>query len=188
MYRPSRRTKETKKEKEKRGGMSREENLAMYDDMLYGMGARQSDDGQRILAQQRSIDTAQDIQILYIDYLDHLRENAERGIDIIPDVEGFCSYIGISRRKLRELEGKTDFSYQISRIKTSIASAQKLIGMKGGIPPLVLAMNFNNNFDYLSSVNSLEIRQNSAENGLPGKDEILKSLPVIQEEENEAEE
>ena len=187
MYRPSRRTKAEKKEERKKGGMSREESLMMYDDMLRGIGRGESDDGQTVISKPRTIETKEDIQLLYIDYLEHLREAAERGVEIIPDIEGFCAFAGISRRKWRSLMGQSDFSSLTDVVNTSIASAQKQIGMKGGIPPLVLAMNFNNNFDYLSSVNSLEIRQNSAENGLPNKDEILKSLPVIQDEENEAE-
>lgn len=85
------------------------------------------------------------------------------------------------------MEGKKDFSSLISRISTSIAANQKQLGMRGIIPPLVLAMNFNNNFDYLSNVSALEIRQNAQETGLPSKSDILASLPVSQEQENRPE-
>jgi hypothetical protein len=58
--------------------------------------------------------------------------------------------------------------------------------MRGIIPPLVLAMNFNNNFDYLSNVSTLEIRQNAQENGLPSKSDILASLPIDQNQGKQA--
>jgi hypothetical protein len=73
-------------------------------------------------------------------------------------------------------------------VNTSIAGIQKQYGLKGIIPPLVLAMNFNNNFGYLSNVSALEIRQNAQENGLPSKSDILASLPVSQDQEKEPQE
>ena len=187
MYRPARRRKEPKQEKEAKKGLTREERLSLYDSMLYGIGARQTEEGERILARNRQIESPEDLKLLFIDYIDHLREQAEREIDIIPDVEGFCTYIGISRAKWKDLQGKKDFSSLISRISTSIAANQKQLGMRGIIPPLVLAMNFNNNFDYLSNVSTLEIRQNAQENGLPSKSDILASLPIDQEQENRPE-
>jgi hypothetical protein len=58
--------------------------------------------------------------------------------------------------------------------------------MRGIIPPLVLAMNFNNNFGYLSNVSALEIRQNAQETGLPSKTDILASLPIDQDQGKQA--
>ena len=188
MYRPARRRKEPKQEKEAKKGLSREENIALFNDMLYGIGAREGPEGERIIEQAKEIQTADDLQLLFIDYIEHLRDQVEKGIEIIPDIEGFCSFAGISRRKYRELQGKKDFSSLISRISTSIAASQKQFGMRGIIPPLVLAMNFNNNFDYLSNVSTLEIRQNAQETGLPTKSDILASLPIDQEQEKEPEE
>jgi len=188
MYRPARRQKEPKKEKEGKKGLTREENIALFNDMLYGIGAREGPEGERIVEKAREIQTADDLQLLYIDYIEHLRDQAGRGVDIIPDIEGFCSFAGISRRKYRELEGKNDFSALISRISTSIAATQKQYGMRGIIPPLVLAMNFNNNFDYLSNVSTLEIRQNAQNDCLPSKSDILASLPIDQDQTKEPEE
>ena len=181
MYRPARRRKEPKQEKEVKKGLTREENIALFNDMLYGIGAREGPDGERIIEKAREIHSADDLQLLFIDYIEHLRDQVERGVEIIPDVEGFCSFAGISRRKYREMEGKKDFSSLISRISTSIAASQKQFGMRGVIPPLVLAMNFNNNFGYLSNVSTLEIRQNAQETGLPSKSDILASLPIDQD-------
>ena len=182
MYRPARRRKEPKQEKEAKKGLSREENIALFNDMLYGIGAREGQEGERVIEKAREIQTADDLQLIFIDYIEHLRDQTEKGIEIIPDIEGFCSFAGISRRKYRELEGKKDFSSLISRISTSIAANQKQLGMRGIIPPLVLAMNFNNNFGYLSNVSALEIRQNAQETGLPSKSDILASLPIDQDQ------
>lgn len=181
MYRPSRRQKEPKKEKEGKKGLTRDESIALFNDMLYGIGCREGSEGEKVIEKGREIQEADDLQLLFIDYIEHLREMAERDIDIIPDVEGFCSFAGISRRKYRELEAKKDFSTLISRINTAIAASQKQMGMKGIIPPIVLAMNFNNNFDYLSTVNSLEIRQNTQNIDLPSKKDILAALPIDQD-------
>ena len=187
MYRPARRRKEPKQEKEAKKGLTREERLSLYDSMLYGIGARQTEEGERILARNRQIESPEDLKLLFIDYIDHLREQAEREIDIIPDVEGFCTYIGISRAKWKDLQGKKDFSGLVETINTSISGTQKQYGLKGIIPPLVLAMTFNNNFGYLSNVSTLEIRQNAQETGLPSKTDILASLPIDQEQENRPE-
>ena len=184
MYRPARRRKEPKQEKEVKKGLTREERLSLYDSMLYGIGARQTEDGERVIARNRQIESPEELKLLFIDYIDHLREQAEREIDIIPDIEGFCTYIGISRAKWKELQGKKDFSALTEVVNTSIAGIQKQYGLKGVIPPLVLAMNFNNNFGYLSNVSTLEIRQNAQNDSLPSKSDILASLPIDQDHEN----
>ncbi len=182
MYRPARRQKEPKKEKEGKKGLTREERLSLYDSMLYGIGAREAETGERVIARNREIESPEDLKLLFIDYIDHLKSQAEREIDIIPDIEGFCTYIGISRQKWKDLKGKKDFSGLVEIINTSISGTQKQYGLKGIIPPLVLAMNFNNNFGYLSNVSALEIRQNAQETGLPSKSDILASLPIGQDQ------
>jgi len=188
MYRPARRQKEPKKEKEGKKGLSKEERLSLYDSMLYGIGARETEDGERVISRNREIESPEDLKLLFIDYIDHLREQAEREIDIIPDIEGFCTYIGISRAKWKDLQGKKNFSALTEVVNTSIAGIQKQYGLKGIIPPLVLAMNFNNNFGYLSNVSALEIRQNAQNDCLPTKSDILASLPIDQDQTKEPEE
>ena len=122
MYRPARRRKEPKQEKEVKKGLTREENIALFNDMLYGIGARQTEDGDRVIARNRQIESPEDLKLLFIDYIDHLKSQAERDIDIIPDIEGFCTYIGISRQKWKDLKGKKDFSGLVEIINTSISS------------------------------------------------------------------
>ena len=57
MYRPARRRKEPKQEKEVKKGLTREEKLSLYDSMLYGIGARQTEDGERVIARNRQIES-----------------------------------------------------------------------------------------------------------------------------------
>lgn len=78
MYRPARRRKEPKQEKEAKKGLSREENIALFNDMLYGIGAREGPEGERIIEQAREIQEPEDLQLLFIDYIEHLRDRQRR--------------------------------------------------------------------------------------------------------------
>jgi len=84
-------------------------------------------------------------------YWQYLRDSYQNGAKIIPDVEGACSYLGISRKLLNkwERDNYRDFTETIIDLKNKIATAKKQLGLKGKIPPLVLALDMNNNHDYV---------------------------------------
>lgn len=84
-------------------------------------------------------------------YWHYLQDSYANGAKIIPDVEGACCYLGISRTLINkwERENYRDFAETIIDLKNKIATAKKQLGLKGRIPPLVLAMDMNNNHGYV---------------------------------------
>lgn len=112
----------------------------------------------------------------YMQYISDTFDNT--GVELIPDVEGFCAFAGISRDTLNqwELNRPPEFSDVIKCLKTSIASYKKQLGMQGRIPPIVLALDFNNNHGYIQQ-QSIDIRTNNRVDELPTAADIVKKLP-----------
>lgn len=85
------------------------------------------------------------------DYFDYLADCVEDKVFLIPDIEGFCVFIGIDRLTLGEWERKRGqtWSYAIQNIKNQIAAVKKQLALTGKIPPMVFAIDFNNNHGYI---------------------------------------
>lgn len=112
----------------------------------------------------------------YVNYIDEVREG--EGVELIPDVEGLCCYIGISRDTLFEWERSRgpEFSDVISRVRTAIASYKKQLGFNGKIPAVVMAIDFNNNHGYVQS-QTIDIKASHKLEGLPSAEDISRKLP-----------
>lgn len=111
------------------------------------------------------------------DYFTYLNDTYEQtGVELIPDIEGFCSYAGIYRSLLFEWETSkpAEYSNIIKQLKNTIAAYKKQLGMNGRIPPIVLAMDFNNNHGYVQQ-QQINMQVRPAE--LPTVDDIRKKLP-----------
>lgn len=95
-------------------------------------------------------ETVDQLQDAIMRYWDYLMAANDAAIQLIPDVEGLCSYIGVNRSTLLswEREDYRGFAETIKQAKNDIAACKKQIGMRGGIPPIVMAMDFNNNHGY----------------------------------------
>ena len=113
----------------------------------------------------------------YIQYINDTYENT--GVDLIPDIEGLCAFIGISRDTLNTWEYERDKAYSdyIKNVKNEIAAYKKQLGLKGKIPPIVLAMDFNNNHGYIQQ-NTLEVRHKTVLEELPTVDNIRDRIPT----------
>jgi transcriptional regulator with XRE-family HTH domain len=98
----------------------------------------------------KDYDTVEDLENEIIAYWDYLMEQNENGITLIPDVEGLAAFLGVTRNTLNNWENKNrnGFAETVAQAKNAIAAAKKQIGLRGYIPPLVLAMDFNNNHGY----------------------------------------
>ena len=96
-------------------------------------------------------DTVEDLENGIIAYWDYLSKANQNEIALIPDVEGLCAFLGIDRRTLLiwEREDVRGFAATIAQAKNDIAACKKQIGMKGHIPPIIMAMDFNNNHGYV---------------------------------------
>lgn len=112
-------------------------------------------------------------------YIDYIEGKALDGVRLIPDIEGFCCFAGISRDTLNDWERTRpgEYSDTIKRFKTSIAAYKKQLALAGKIPPIVFATDFNNNHGY-TQVSKYEITATRKLEELPQKADILRRLPV----------
>lgn len=112
-------------------------------------------------------------------YIDYIEGRAAEGVRLIPDIEGFCAFAGISRDTLNDWERTRpgEYSDTIKRLKNAIAAYKKQLAMAGKIPPIVFATDFNNNHGY-TQVQKLEVTAAKKLDELPEKSDILKRLPV----------
>ncbi len=111
------------------------------------------------------------------DYFNYISDTYDQtGVELIPDIEGFCSYAGIYRATLFDWENTRpkEYSDVIKQLKNTIAAYKKQLGFSGRIPPIVMAMDFNNNHGYVQQQN-INISARPAE--LPSVDDIRKKLP-----------
>lgn len=83
-------------------------------------------------------------------YLEYIRDANNDGVKVIPDIEGLCSYMGISRTALFDWQTSRPGSYSnaIKSVLNFMASFKKQLALKGKIPPLTFATDFNNNHGY----------------------------------------
>ena len=96
-------------------------------------------------------ETVEDLENGIIAYWDYLSKANLKELALIPDLEGLCAFLGISRKCLNnwERDDVRGFAATIEQAKNDIAACKKQIGLQGKIPPLVMAMDFNNNHGYV---------------------------------------
>lgn len=96
-------------------------------------------------------ESLQDFMQMAQDYFNYLADCVEDKVFLIPDIEGFCVFLGIDRQTLAAWEksrGAT-WSDAIQTIKNQIAAVKKQLALTGKIPPMVFAIDFNNNHGYV---------------------------------------
>lgn len=83
-------------------------------------------------------------------YMKYVQDANLDGMKLIPDIEGLCAYMNISRETLNTWERTRSARYSdaIKMVKNQIAYAKKQLALKGKIPPIVFATDFNNNHGY----------------------------------------
>lgn len=84
------------------------------------------------------------------DYFDYLSDRLKIGVKLIPDVEGLAMFMGISRETLRTwtISRSPTYSATIKSATNSIMAVKKHLAQTGCIPPMVFAIDANNNHDY----------------------------------------
>ena len=98
----------------------------------------------------RKYENVEDFFTVVDDYFQYIREANKKDIRLIPDLEGLCAFMAISRETLNAWETTRDQRYSdaIKMVKNQIAFCKKQLALKGKIPPLVFATDFNNNHGY----------------------------------------
>lgn len=95
-------------------------------------------------------ENVEELQSAIIGYWAYLEKAANDGIPVMADVEGMCAFIEVSRKTLTQWERDDykGFRATIEQAKNDIAAVKKQLGQQGKIPPLVMAMDMNNNHGY----------------------------------------
>ena len=157
-----------------------EKTVALCDMFLDGFLERKDPEGieKRGPGQPKKLPRVEDFIDAVERYINYIKDRAEEGVRLIPDIEGFCGFVGISRDSLNDWERSRpgEYSDTIKRFKTNIAAYKKQLAFSGKIPPIVFATDFNNNHGYVQQ-QTLEIQAPKKLDTLPSKDEIVKKLP-----------
>lgn len=95
-------------------------------------------------------ETVEELREAIVRYWDYLEDANRNGTPLIPDVEGLATFLDVTRRTLIEWErsDRPGFAETVSQAKNDIAACKKQLGQQGRIPPIVMAMDFNNNHNY----------------------------------------
>lgn len=144
---------------------------------------------QRKNGRPRKIETVEEFTEIVERYINYIETKNDEGARLIPDIEGFCCFAGIARDTLNDWEKtrSSEYSAAIKRFKNAVAAYKKQLGLAGAIPPIVLAMDFNNNHGYTQQ-QTVEIQASRPLDSLPEKDDIIRRVTTkrLENEENAA--
>lgn len=123
-----------------------------------------------------TVESFADVVNEYIQYINDTYVNT--GYELIPDIEGFCAFAGIDRSTLFDWEKSRppEYSNAIKQLRNAVASYKKQLALKGKIPPVVFAIDMNNNHGYIQQ-QSIDIHTNNRVDELPTAADIAKKLP-----------
>lgn len=128
----------------------------------------------------RKLESVEEFKEIAEKYILYIRDRAADGVRLIPDIEGFCSFAGISRDTLNDWERTRpgEYSDTIKKFKTCIAAYKKQLAFAGKIPAIVFATDFNNNHGYTQAPQKIDLNVGRQGAELPEKADILKRLPA----------
>jgi len=132
---------------------------------------------------QKKYTTAEQLAQAIIEYWEYLMEQNLKGNPLIPDVEGMATFIGVTRTTLLKYE-KSDtpgFAEIVSQAKNDIASCKKQMGQQGLIPPIVMAMDFNNNHGYTQKQEVVVTPNNPLGDRTPTQELMGKYMDLIED-------
>lgn len=119
-----------------------------------------------------------------IDYFSFIRESNEKEHDkkLIADVEGLCTYLGITRVTLWTYEQNRPgrWSDFIKQAKNAIVAIKKQLIFNQQIPPIVGIFDLVNNTDYYRNSSEFKL-----EVGAAPKKEASKTLPILKEDQDD---
>lgn len=93
-----------------------------------------------------------DVSREYFDYLNTVNEDENLKRKLIPDIESWALYLGISRMTIFEYEKRGgQWSEAIQFYRNAIGTAKKQLALNYKIPPMVYVFDATNNHDYVNS-------------------------------------
>ena len=163
--------------------------LAMMKDSLNGVIRSQNPEGETVEVinkggRPRKYPETQDIINVFNDYLSYIEDTLKyKGLELIPDIEGFCTFAGISRDTFFEWEKirGPEYSDALKRIRTFIATYKKQKASRGEIPALVFTVDMNNNHGYIQQ-QKVEINSHTYIEELPKIDDSRGKLAGLPRE------
>ena len=154
--------------------------VALCDMMLDGFKRSVADAERGKGGRPRKLETVEEFREVAERYINYIKERALDGVRLVPDIEGFCAFAGISRETLNNWETARPGAYSdtIKRLKTSIAAFKKQLAFAGKIPPIVFATDMNNNHGYTQAAQKIDLNVGKQAAELPTAAEIAQRLPV----------
>ncbi len=146
-------------------------------------GIEDTPDGQQVQrkpGRPRKLESVAEFTEVVDKYLNYIESKAADGVRLVPDIEGFCCFAGISRETLNEWERTrpADYSDAIKALKNAIAAYKKQLALSGDIPALVFATDFNNNHGYIQQTKT-DINIGRKVDIIPDRAEIMRKLPPV---------
>lgn len=160
--------------------LSTKQAVALCDMMLDGFRTGTNALKERKGGRPRKLETVEEFVEVAERYINYIRERSIDGVRLIPDVEGFCTFAGISRDTLNDWERTRPGAYSdaIKILKNNIATFKKQLAFHGEIPPIVFATDFNNNHGYTQAAQKIDLNVGKQVQELPEKEDIIRRLPI----------
>lgn len=154
--------------------------VALCDMMLDGFKRSVADAERGKGGRPRKLETVEEFREVAERYINYIKDRALDGVRLVPDIEGFCAFAGISRETLNNWETARPGAYSdtIKIFKNIIAAYKKQLAFNGEIPPIVFATDFNNNHGYTQAAQKIDLNVSKQAQELPTAADIVQRLPV----------
>jgi len=88
----------------------------------------------------------------YFEYVNAVNSNDDMERKLIPDIESWAVYLGITRATIFNYESRgNDWKDTIQYYKNCIGAVKKQLALNFKIPPMIMAFDFTNNHGYLNT-------------------------------------
>lgn len=154
--------------------------VALCDMMLDGFKRSVADAERGKGGRPRKLETVEEFREVAERYINYIKDRALDGVRLVPDIEGFCAFAGISRETLNNWETARPGAYSdtIKIFKNTIAAYKKQLAFNGEIPPIVFATDFNNNHGYTQAAQKIDLNVGKQAQELPTAADIVQRLPI----------
>jgi hypothetical protein len=90
--------------------------------------------------------------VSYFEHVNSINSNPDMERKLIPDIESWAVYLGITRNTILNYEGRGNAWYDVIQYyKNCIASVKKQLALNFKIPPMIMAFDFTNNHGYCNT-------------------------------------
>lgn len=88
----------------------------------------------------------------YFERVNEINADLEEQFAVIPDHEGLCAFLGISRETFRKYRGRSrEWAYSLDLVSTVITSCKKALALRGKIPSVFAIFDLANNSGYYNT-------------------------------------